>query len=234
MTPSIEELDYQVTPIGEVTLRRRRSPSVPGELVYEVRVDHQMLMSSSVNISEKALATVALDRLGDRPCDVLIGGLGLGYTAAAALDYDNVRRVEVIELLGPVVAWHRDRLLPVSDQLLDDERCELIEGDFFERVNTEAAERAPRFDAILMDIDHGPASLLRPEHEAFYSDAPLRRMKTHLRDGGVFALWSAGQPAGKFIELVGDVFDHVSVDEVSFFNPHMHERDTNWIIVARG
>ncbi len=83
---TIEELDYQKTPLGELVLRRRRSPSVPDEPVYEVKLGDEMLMSSSVNVSERALATLALDQWGDGPCDVLVGGLGLGYTAAAALD----------------------------------------------------------------------------------------------------------------------------------------------------
>ncbi len=65
-------------------LRRRRSPSVPDELVYEVAFDHEMLMSSSVNTSERALATLVLDGRKDKLLDVLIGGLGLGYTVAAA------------------------------------------------------------------------------------------------------------------------------------------------------
>lgn len=116
----IEELDYQQTPLGELVLRRRRSPSLQNELVYEVKLGDEMLMSSSVNESERALARLALDRLGEGACDVLIGGLGLGYTAAAALDYPQVRRVDVIELLGPVIAWHHARLVPASGNICDD------------------------------------------------------------------------------------------------------------------
>ncbi len=85
MTLLFEELDYQETPLGELVLRRRKSPSIPDELVYEVTINGEMLMSSTVNASERALARLALAGRDDRPLDVLVGGLGLGYTTAAAL-----------------------------------------------------------------------------------------------------------------------------------------------------
>jgi len=106
---SIEELDHRQTPMGELVLRRRRSASVPDEPVYEVKLDDEMLMSSTVNASERALARLTLERRSDEPCDVLVGGLGLGYTAAAALEFACVRRLVVVELLTPVIAWHLSR-----------------------------------------------------------------------------------------------------------------------------
>jgi hypothetical protein len=86
LVKALEELDYHQTPLGELILRRRLSPSAPGEPVYEVKLNDEMLMSSVVNASERAMARLALELLADRPCDVLVGGLGLGYTAAAALE----------------------------------------------------------------------------------------------------------------------------------------------------
>lgn len=105
--PIIEELSFDTTPMGEIVLRRRRSPSVKDEFVYEITLDSQMLMSSTLNTSEQALATLTLDRLEKRKAEVLVGGLGLGYTALAALEYSNVERVDVIELLQPVIDWHQ-------------------------------------------------------------------------------------------------------------------------------
>ena len=78
MALRFEELDYQKTLLGELVLRRRSSPSLPGELVYEVTIDGEMLMSSTVNASERALARLALEGRDDRPLDVLVGRLGLG------------------------------------------------------------------------------------------------------------------------------------------------------------
>ena len=173
MEHSIEELDYQKTHLGELILRRRRSPSV-SEMVYEVKLNDEMLMSSSVNASEKALATLAVEPRKDRPLDVLVGGLGLGFTAAAVLEYTNVKHLEVLELLSPVIKWHRDRLVPTADTLIADSRCSIIEGDFFEYVGPANADR--KYDAILLDIDHAPDCLLQRSHGSFYEVNGLQNL----------------------------------------------------------
>ena len=128
MAHTFEELDYQKTPLGELVLRRRRSPSVSDDWVYEVTLDHEMLMSSTVNVSERALATLAFEAMASPPRDVLVGGLGLGYTAAAALESPSVRRLVVVELLAPVIAWHRNRLVPMAARLI---AIPMLEDDFF-------------------------------------------------------------------------------------------------------
>ena len=232
MVPLYEELDFQKTPLGELVLRRRRSPAAPDGVVYEVTIDHEMLMSSTVNASERALAWLALDGLGDRPCDVLIGGLGLGYTAAAALEYSNVRRLVVVELLAPVIAWHCERLVPMAGRLIDDPRCSLVAGDFFEYVGRGSS--AQPYDAILLDIDHAPDSWLHARHGDFYNVAGLRGLGHCLQPGGVFALWSAWKPPAQFLDVLGTVFPSVQGHEVPFFNPHVNETDSNWVIIAGG
>lgn len=233
MISGYEELDYQQTPLGELILRRRRSPSHPDEPVYEVKIDDQMLMSSVVNASERELARLALAGLKDRPCDVLVGGLGLGYTAAAALEYPNVRSLVVIELLAPVIDWHRRRLVPMAGRLLDDARCSLQPGDFFERVGPgHAAPSGPRYDAILLDIDHSPESWLRAPHGAFYTEPGLRGLLAHLWPGGVFGLWSAAAPTEPLLDLMRSVFPTVRSHEISFYNPHLSVTDSNWVIIA--
>jgi spermidine synthase len=231
MHPLIRELDHQMTPIGELVLRCRRSPHVTGELVYEVKLDHEMLMSSSVNDSERALAQIAIDCRGTEPCDVLIGGLGLGYTAVAALDYPHVRRVDVVELLAPVIAWQRNRLVPASGRLVDDARCTFIEGDFFELVSRPSGT-IRTYDIVLVDIDHSPSSLLHPRHQAFYTESRLAGLANHLRPGGVFGLWSAHEPPADFLDLMAGVFHFVRLHEIKFFNPHIGESDGNWIVIA--
>jgi spermidine synthase len=227
-----EELDYQKTAIGDLVLRRRSSPALPDEVIYEVTIDGEMLMSSTVSASERALARRALDGRDDRPLDVLVGGLGLGCTAAAALEYSNVRKLVVVELLAPVIGWHRRRLVPLAERLIDDPRCALVEGDFFEHVRQAPAE--PLYDAILLDIDHAPDCLLHQSHGGFYSTDGLRDMTRCLRPGGVFALWSAWRPQDEFFDLLKTVFPSVHSHEVSFFNPHINDNDSNWIIVAEG
>ena len=231
----IEELDYRETSLGELVLRRRRSPSVPDEPVYEVKLDDEMLMSSTVNASERALARLAIERRSDEPCDVLVGGLGLGYTAAAALEFTCVRRLVVVEFLAPVIAWHLNRLVPMASALLDDPRCTLIEGDFFKHVAPGAPAEFPGcYDAILLDIDHSPDSWLQLQHGAFYTATGLRGLSEHLRSGGVFGIWSASEPSQRFLDVMRSVLPDVRSHEVSFFNPHVGETDSNWVVVAGG
>lgn len=228
---SIRELDYQLTPIGELILRCRSSPHVPDGLVYEVKLGGEMLMSSSVNESERALSRLALERWGPYECDVLIGGLGLGYTAAAALEHPQVRRVDVIEFLAEVIGWHRRRLVPAASRLLDDPRCALIRADFFEHVARAGPSR--RYDVILVDIDHSPECWLDPRHGEFYTAPRLGTLATHLNPGGVFGLWSASEPAAEFMQLLKNAFAWVQSHEVRFFNPHITGDDTNWVVLAQ-
>ncbi|MBE0535101.1 MAG: spermidine synthase [Phycisphaerae bacterium] len=229
MAQYFKELDYQKTPLGDLVLRCRRSPSVPDELVYEVTINHEMLMSSSVDTSERELARLALEGKKDRPLDVLIGGLGLGCTAAAALDYANVRRLVVIELLEPVIAWHRNRLVPMADKLMDDPRCTLVEGDFFEHVGPDSDHR---YDAILLDIDHTPECWLHDRHRGFYTSTGLGALARCLRPAGIFAIWSAGRPAAEFMDALAAVFPSVHEQEIAFFNPHLNENYSDWVITA--
>ncbi len=232
MAFAIEELDYQKTALGELVLRRRRSPSVADEWVYEVKLGEEMLMSSTVNDSERALATLALADRAEEPCDVLVGGLGLGYTAAEALKYRSVQRLVVVELLQPVIAWHRNRLVPMADKLLDDPRCSIVEADFFKYVGADCPTDREPYDVILLDIDHAPDYFLHDRHADFYSDTGLQSLADCLRPNGVFALWSALQPEPQFLELLAKTFATCKSHEVSFLNPHVHETDTNWVIIA--
>ncbi|HHH76516.1 MAG TPA: spermidine synthase [Phycisphaerae bacterium] len=227
-----EELDYQKTAIGELVLRRRKSVSVADEFVYEVTIDGEMLMSSTVNDSELALARLALKALGDRQVDVLVGGLGLGCTAAGALEYPNVRKLTVVELLEPVISWHRERLVPLGCKLMDDSRCSLVAGDFFEHVSSPSSNH--QYDAILLDIDHSPSSWLRERHKDFYNAAGLQGLANCLHPNGVFALWSAWKPETAFLDVLGEVFPSVQNHEIPFFNPHVNEMDSNWVVIAGG
>ncbi|MCP4378638.1 MAG: hypothetical protein GY794_20990, partial [bacterium] len=101
-----EELDYSRTPLGELILRRRSVPAMEDACLYEVKLGGEFLMSSIVNDSEIALADLAMKDLDRADCNVLVGGLGLGYTAAAVLKFDNVRSLVVAEYLPEVIRWH--------------------------------------------------------------------------------------------------------------------------------
>lgn len=245
---AIEELDYGMTPLGELILRRREVLSLGRIEVFEVKLNGQFLMSSLVNNAEIALANLALPLLTGVECDVLVGGLGLGYTAKAALDSPGVRSVTVIEYLARVIGWHHRGLVPLAGQLTGDARCSLIQGDFFAAIDPPAtghvqerpgddATPAPfnsnRFHAILLDIDHSPQCLLQPSHAAFYTPSGLRRLTDRLHPGGVFALWSADPPQRAFMDGLESAFSSVQVHESEFYNPLLNEDDVNYIFVAR-
>ncbi len=237
MSPSgFEELDYGETQLGELILRRRVVRSLDGAEVFEVKLDGEFLMSSLVNEAEIALATEALSLIECDACDVLVGGLGLGYTAKAALDDERVRLVVVVEYLDRVIDWHRRRLVPLGRALTEDARCRLMHADFFAAVMSSAPDcplSGDRFHAILLDVDHSPACLLQPAHAAFYTRAGLERLTDRLHAGGVFAVWSADPPEQGFLDRLGSVFVDVSVRECVFDNPLQNQDDVNYIYLAR-
>lgn len=220
MSRAFEEIDHQTTAMGEISLRRRLEPTLQVD-VYEVKLGEEFLMSSLFTASEEAVARLGLAECVGDQLDVVIGGLGLGYTAATALSDDRVARVQVIEALEEVIGWHRDHLVPLGAELTSDARCELVHGDFFAMVadGIHGGEAGPtRFDAILVDIDHTPSHLLNEQHAGFYRPDGLRRVHEQLVPGGVFALWSDDPPHSEFEALLNEVFPAVTAHIVSFPN----------------
>jgi len=244
MARRFEILDDQPTALGTLVLRRRRSPSLGEARVYEVTLDGAFLMSSVVIDSEVALATLAMARwergpagcVGaavGRPCDVLVGGLGLGYTALAALAERRVKSVTVIEWLKPVLDWHARGLVPAAGALTGDSRCRLIHDDFFRFVG-QAAEAGALYDLILLDIDHSPDALLDAAHGRFYEQGGLDALTSHLRDDGVFALWSATPPPEDLIDRLRAHFGEVTAHRIGYEHPMLHHREENTVVVAHG
>lgn len=234
--PVFEELDHRETELGELILRRRSVLSMGGAEVFEVKLDGEFLMSSLVNDAEIALATEALQLVEFAECDVLVGGLGLGYTAKAALDAENVRSVTVIEYLDCVIDWHRRHLLPLGKALTEDTRCRLVHGDFFKTVMSrpdDSPEGVGQYHAILLDIDHSPRCLLQAGHAAFYTPDGLARLADRLHSGGAFSVWSADPPEEPFLDGLRSVFADVHVRECAFHNPLLGRDDVNYIYLAK-
>src|SRR5699024_166210 len=121
--------------------------------IYEVRLGEEYLMSSLFTVAERALATLALAELDREELHVLVGGLGLGYTAHTALADPRVSQLTVIDAAEPVLDWHRRRLLREVAGLATDPRCRLVLGDFFAMITEEPDTT---YDAILLDVDHTP------------------------------------------------------------------------------
>jgi spermidine synthase len=238
MSRRFEEIDWQPTPIGEISLRRRRHP-VSGDDVYEVKLGDEFLMSSLFTTGEIALTELALAQLPDteRPeLDVAVGGLGLGYTAQAALDDNRVRSLTVIDALAEVIDWHQRHLVPLGARLTSDARCRLVHGDFFalaaDPSGLDPQEPGRRFHAILLDVDHSPRHVLHPRHAALYQPAGLRALAGHLHPGGVFALWSNDPPDEDFGSALRDVFAQSAAHVVDFDNPLQGGTSANTVYLA--
>ncbi|WP_433325251.1 spermidine synthase [Spirillospora sp. CA-294931] len=226
-----EELDWRPTPMGDVSLRRRRDPALRID-VYEIKLDDDFLMSSLWTAGEVELARLGLAAVTGDALDVAVGGLGLGYTAGAVLDDTRVRSLVVIEALGEVIEWHARGLVPLGERLTSDTRCELAQGDFFGPSGLDPRGDGGLFHAVLLDIDHSPRHVLNPDHAAFYQEEPLRRTAGRLHPGGVFAVWSNDPPDEEFRALLARVFAEVKAHVVEFPNPIQGGTAENTVYVA--
>jgi spermidine synthase len=229
-----EELDHQPSPIGDISLRRKRIAMLGDLEVYEVKLGDAFLMSSMFHAVEDALADLGLRELGEGPWDVVVGGLGLGYTAVAALAHPAVRSLRIVELLEPVISWHRRGLVPLGPQITADPRATIQQGDFFALAASPGGfAGGQKFHAILLDIDHSPRNLLDPQNAAFYSPAGLAALSAHLHPRGVFAMWSDDPPDADFLRLLQGTFASARSEIVSFPNPLLDKQSSSTVYVAR-
>jgi spermidine synthase len=157
---------------------------------FAIRIGHLELMTSRTHGSEEELAALACEPLAGRPdLRVLVGGLGMGFTLAAALArVPPGARVEVSELLPSVVDWNRTHLAHLAGRPLDDERVTVQTGDMAELLRSSSG----RYDAIMNDVDNGPDGLLLAENRWLYSPEGLEATYAALRPGGILTVWSVG------------------------------------------
>ena len=237
MIKAFEELAYSRTPLGELSLRRRRL-STQEPYIYEIKLGDEFLMSSLFTEGETALAELGLQPLVPNRLDVAVGGLGLGYTAASVLRNPRVKSLCVIEKFPEVIEWHCKDVVPLGRVLTADPRCHLLEGDFFAIFGVPVREEdvgigGRKLHAILVDIDHSPRCLLSPAHETFYKPDGLRAMATHLHPGGIFALWSNDPPDDKLLDVLFEIFDVSQAKIVTFNNPLQNGMAASTIYIAR-
>jgi spermidine synthase len=236
LTAHFEELDFRTTALGDLVLRRRRDPVLDSD-VYEVKLGDEFLMSSRFTAAEVELARLGLAEAPGAVLEVVVGGLGLGYTARAVLEDPRVRSLAVVEALPEVISWHQRRLLPDTAALTADPRLRLVDDDFFALVargtSFDPDEPARRFHAILVDIDHSPRHVLNDSHAAFYEPAGLRRLAALLCPGGVFGLWSDDPPDDDFISVLAQVFPTAKAHVVEFPNPYTGGTSANTVYVAK-
>jgi spermidine synthase len=238
MLIDFEELDYQQTPLGDISLRRRSEPRLDGQILYEVKLGEEFLMSSLFTEAEIQLARLGLAEFNRGELDIVVGGLGLGYTAVAVLESPSVRSLNVIEVMAPVIDWHRRGLVPLGNQLIADARCRLVHADFFELATSpdtgfDALETINPVDAVLLDIDHSPSHWLNQENSAFYSRQGLQKLAGKINSGGVFGLWSNNPPESGFVGLLDNVFESTQSHIVTFPNPYTGGESSNTVYLAR-
>ena len=237
MSRDFAELDFRKTPLGDLSLRRRRVRSLDDLEVFEVKLGEAFLMSSLFHEVEEALADLGLAALEPGPWNVVGGGLGLGYTAVAALSNPAVREMIVVDALEAVIEWHQRGIVPLGPVLHADARCRLVHGDFFALAasangfDPEATGR--RFHGILLDIDHSPRNLLHSRHASFYTVEGLHSLATHLEPQGVFALWSDDPPDDTFLAMLRAVFTTAEAHVVKFPNPLLDRESASTVYVTR-
>jgi spermidine synthase len=224
MEKMFEVLDNPATPLGDLILRRRKLAELDHQVIYEVILNEEFLMSSLFHNAEVALADLGLAAAAPGPVDVVVGGLGLGYTARAVLKQSQVRCLKVIEFLEPVIRWHKTGLVPLGLELAGDDRCELVQGDFFALAAAPATGFDPArpgglFHIILLDIDHTTEHWLNPRHASFYTAEGLATLAQHLHPGGIFAMWSDAPADAGFLERLETVFTQVWSKVIFFPNP---------------
>ena len=237
MTTEFEELDYQKTPLGDISLRRRAEPRLGGRILYEVKLGDEFLMSSLFTSAEIQLARLGLAALEGAGLEIVVGGLGLGYTAAAVLENPSVRSLIVVEVMEPVIDWHRRGLVPLGKKLVSDPRCIFVHADFFEVASSsgggfDSAAPARLVHAVLLDIDHSPSHWLNPGNSAFYTTPALRSLADKLRPGGIFGLWSNDPPDTEFTRVLDTVFQSSESHIVTFPNPYSGDESSNTVYLA--
>ncbi|MFS4095789.1 spermidine synthase [Streptomyces sp. AF1A] len=198
-------LDRRDGPYGEVVLRRHGA-------LLQIIANGCFLMDTSDGRSERLLVDAAYGALDGRPRpDVLIGGLGVGFSLAHAAADARWGRITVVEREPAVVDWHRDGpLAQVSAAALADPRTEIVEADLIRYVT----ETSDTFDALCLDIDNGPDWTVTDDNQGLYSPAGLAACARILRPGGVLAVWSAN-PSPEFEGTLRNVgFRSVRTEEV--------------------
>ena len=210
---------------GELVLRERRADGgAPG--VLELRANGVFVMDTQETSTEEALATACL-ALVPEPATVLVGGLGLGFTAREVLADPRVRRCVVVEIEQALVDWMRDGTIPHGPDLLAEERLEVVVADVAVAL---AQARPASYDLVLLDVDNGPGYLVHDANAGLYETPFLTRLRTLLRPGGAAAIWSAAEEP----ELEAAMRTAFGGAEAHPLAVRLQEREEHyWLYVAR-
>ena len=242
MQPIFEEIDFQHTALGDISLRRRSEPRLDNVIIYEVKLNEEFLMSSLFTEAEIQLSLLGLQKVQNtfgntEELNIIVGGLGLGYTAATVLENPAVISLDVIDVMQPVINWHQQKLVPLGETLISDARCKLIHADFYQLAKLDntgfnSEEPCQLAHAVLLDIDHSPSHLLNESNATFYTKVGLESLAKKIHPKGVFGLWSNELPDHNFIELLDSVFESTQAHIVKFPNPYTGEESINTVYLS--
>lgn len=233
-----EEIDYQETELGAISLRKRSEPRLDNLLIYEVKLNEEWLMSSLFVDAEEQLSRLGLRKLKDnghtKDLSIVVGGLGLGYTSVTALSDQSVAKLRTIDVMPPVIAWHQKGLLPVGDVLEIDPRSQLIHGDFFAIASNSDSGfiTSDKVHGVFLDIDHSPSHWLNQGNQGFYTQESLTNMANKIQVNGVFGLWSNDLPDPVFVDLLNTVFASTETHIIEFANPYSGQTSTNSVYIS--
>ena len=218
------ELGREDGVLGEVVLRRRATPRGP---LVDLVCAGVMVMDDQDTESERELATAALAALDGDRLDVVIGGLGLGFTLLTALADPRVASATVVEVEPAIVGWVGEGLVPATAGVLADPRTRVVVGDVTQVLPTLSEAGA---DAVLPDVDNGPDFLVAETNAGLYDDAALAVAGTRLRPGGLLAIWSASAAP----DLAAAMRDAVGPVQVHRSTVRREGRDLDyWVLMAR-
>lgn len=232
--PYAELVARAETPRGELVLRRRGGPTDDGPTddrptddgVLELRANGVFVMDTAETSTERALATHAL-ALHPAPRHVVVGGLGLGFTASAVLADERVTHCTVVEIEPALVGWLRAGVVPGSAGLLADPRLDVVVADVADALTNSAPGTD---DLVLLDVDNGPGYLVHDANAALYREPFLRTVRRVLRPGGVCVIWSAAE-APTLLDALQATFGEARAVP---YDVDLQGRDeTYWLYVGR-
>jgi spermidine synthase len=228
MNAEYVEVARAESPRGEIVLRERRDPDAGANApaVLELRVNGVFVMDTLETGSERGLATAALKHV-ENPRNVVVAGLGLGFTMHEVLADTRVERVVVVELEDALVQWMRDGTVPHGPTYLADDRVSVMATD----IRVAMAEATPAaYDLVLLDVDNGPGFLVHDANEAVYQRDFLAQVRRCLRPGGAVVVWSAAESPTLQAELREVFGNAVAVP----YDVRLQSRDEQyWVYLAR-
>ncbi|HEY0888587.1 MAG TPA: hypothetical protein VGE38_03130 [Nocardioides sp.] len=215
-----DEIARAASERGELVLRRRYDGTL------ELRANGVFVMDTAETSTERALATRAL-ALVERPAQVLVGGLGLGFTLEAVLADERVEHCTVVEIEPALVGWLRDGTVPHGPALLADPRAEVVVSD----VAVALRRSAPAaYDLVLLDVDNGPGYLVHDANAGLYQAPALTDARRATRAGGQVVVWSAAE-APELADTMRRVFGQV--EELPYAVTLQAREERYWLYAAR-